>query len=131
MLEPKWILIGVILEAHKLQILGHGGSIGIRDRSLLESALNAPKNCYHYEDPKPSLEKLAASYAHSITRNHPFVDGNKRISLIACEIFLEINGKTLTASEDEKYVSIFGLAERTLSLQDFSSWIEQYVADLK
>src|ERR1700719_3428211 len=103
MKEPRWILMQTVIAIHQRQIAEHGGLEGIRDQSLLESALKAPQNLYYYGNPKPSLADLAACYAYSLTRNHPFRDGNKRISLVTCELFLQINGMFLLATQVEKY----------------------------
>ena len=88
--EPKWLLLEAVLAMHKLLITEHGGASEVRDRSLLESALARPHNLFGYEDPKPSLSRLAASYAFGIAKNHPFVDGNKRVALTAAAVFLEL-----------------------------------------
>lgn len=124
MKEPRWILLETVLAIHQRQIAEHGGLEGLRDNTLLESALNAPKNLYHYEIPKPSLAELAASYAYGITRNHPFRDGNKRVSLVVCELFLEINGKIVSADQTDKYRCYFSLAEGGLSKEQFAQWLE-------
>ncbi len=126
MMEPRWLFTEIILEIHRIQIIENGGHSGVRDISLLNSALHSPKNIYHYENPKPSLERLAAAYAFHITKNHPFIDGNKRVSLVACELFLENNGKVLNASDDEKY-SIFTKLAEGLSLEDLLSWLQIHV----
>lgn len=124
MKEPRWILLETVLAIHQRQIAEHGGLEGVRDQKLLESALSAPKNLFHYETPKPSLSELAACYAFGITRNHPFRDGNKRVSLVVCELFLEINGKVVSADQTEKYRYYFSLAEGSISKEQLIQWLE-------
>ena len=124
MKEPQWILIETAIAVHKMQIAEHGGLEGIRDKTVLESAMNAPKNLFHYGDPPPLLTELAANYAYGITRNHPFYDGNKRVSLVVCELFLELNGKFLSAEPSDKYHFFLSLANGTLSREQFAEWLE-------
>ena len=102
--EPKWLLTEAVLAMHKMLVAEHGGAVEVRDQGLLESALARPKNLHCYENPEPSLARLAASYAFGIGKTLPFVDGNKRVALTASAVFLEINGQTLTASEAEAVV---------------------------
>lgn len=127
MKEPKWILTEVVIAIQKRQISEHGGLDGIRSFDLLESSLNSPKHFFHYENPKPSIAQLASSYAYSLIKNHPFNDGNKRIALITCELFLKLNGKRLNATQLEKYHYYINLASGKLSKEEFAKWIEQNI----
>jgi death on curing protein len=86
-----WINEEDALEIHRLLIEFYGGSDGVRDFTLLQSALAKPKNLYYYSD-APSLNELAASYIFGIVKNHPFVDGNKRVGFVVGESFLRLNG---------------------------------------
>ena len=130
MSEPKWILFETAVAIHKRQIAEHGGLEGIRDRTLLESALTGPKNLFHYTVPKPSLFDLAAKYAFGINRNHPFFDGNKRVSLVVCELFLELNSKTIHADPLEKYQKYLSLAHGEISEEGFANWLESCASSL-
>lgn len=94
-----WLLKETILAIHQTQVLEHGGLYGIRDMTLLESALACPMNKYAYADAPITLPQLAASYAFAISSNHPFIDGNKRVALVASYTFLHLNGFQMTASE--------------------------------
>ena len=111
MSTPIWVEKGVTLAIHKRQLAEHGGSNGIRDEGLLESALTRPVNLHAYGNPPPTLAELAASYAFGIARNHPFVDGNKRVAYVVCHLFLRLNGKRLVAINAEKYRMFFSLAQ--------------------
>lgn len=92
MTEPVWITKDVLLFIHDEAILRHGGSAGLRDAGLLESALASPQQVWNYETPEPPMFVLAAAYALAISRNHAFVDGNKRTAHIAAHGFLRLNG---------------------------------------
>lgn len=123
MSELVWLLEETIWAIHSRQISEHGGSPGIRDEGLLLSALARPQNLAAYGDPPPDLAALAAAYAFGISRNHPFIDGNKRVALAAARTFLLINGADLEASQDEKYGTFLRLAEGGLSEDELEAWI--------
>src|ERR671917_2433599 len=110
---PKivWLLEETLTAIHHRQIAEHGGSEGLRDEGLLLSALARPQNLFAYGEPPPDLAALAASYAFGIARNHPFIDGNKRVALVAARTFLLVNGVDLEAAQEEKYVTFLRLAE--------------------
>jgi death-on-curing protein len=124
MKEPKWVLMQTVIAIHQRQIAEHGGLEGIRDQALLESALKAPQNLHYYGNPKPAFAEIAACYAYSLTRNHPFRDGNKRVSLVTCELFLHLNGMFFLATQAEKYQSYYSLADGTLTQKQFAEWLE-------
>ncbi len=127
MSEPVWIKDDVVLAIHRRQLAEHGGGEGMRDSGLLESALNKPKNLYHYRNPKPDLALLAASYAYGIAKNHPFVDGNKRTAFVVCRLFLKLNGTDLTATQEDKYNIFLKLAAGDLSEQELADWITRFL----
>ena len=122
MSEIIWLLEETVRAVHSRQISEHGGKPGIRDEGLLLSALARPQNLAAYGDPPPDLAALAASYAFGIARNHPFIDGNKRVALVAARTFLLINGADLEASQEDKYVTFMRLAEGGLSEEDLARW---------
>jgi death-on-curing protein len=100
-----------------------GGADGIRDRSLLESALARPRNLFVYGD--PGIPELAAAYTTGIVKNHPFVDGNKRTGFLAGAAFLELNGLRLTATEPEATQIILGLAAGNVSELQLAAWFQE------
>ena len=118
-----WLDRPLVLAIHDRQLAEHGGSPGVRDDNLLESALARPQQLYAYGEPQPDLADLAATLAFGISRNHPFVDGNKRTALVAYRSFLVLNGAELTASAEEKYLTILALAEGKLSLNKLAAWL--------
>ena len=121
--EIIWLLEETVRAIHSRQISEHGGRPGIRDEGLLLSALARPQNLSVYGDPPPDLAALAASYAFGIARNHPFIDGNKRVALVAARTFLLINDADLEATQEEKYVTFLRLAEGGLSEDELAEWI--------
>ena len=123
--EPIWVDKPEVLVAHSRQLAEHGGSDGVRDETLLDSALAKPRNVFAYAD-SPTLFMLAASYAFGIARNHAFVDGNKRTALVVCEGFLRLNGLRVVAPAEEKYLTYFRLAEGSLSEDELAAWLTRH-----
>ena len=125
MTEPVWVDLEVVLAIHDEQLAEHGGQVGVRDRGLLESAMGRPMNQFAYGE--RSLAQLAASYAfgisRGISRNHPFLDGNKRTSLVVAELFLELNGVELTANDTESVTTFLLLAAGELTEDALADWI--------
>jgi death-on-curing protein len=126
----NWIDKELVIALQKMQINRFGGSAGLRDNNLLESALASPKNYSYFLKEsfssvpnKNILALLAGKYAYSIIKNHPFIDGNKRIGLIILHLFLELHDHQLIASEEEQYLNIIRLASGTLSEESFLEWI--------
>lgn len=122
MKEPVWVLHQTVLAVHDVLLAEFGGGLGIRDESLLESALARPLNLWSYET--PDLFRLAAAYTYGIVKNHPFVDGNKRTGYVIGGIFLERNGHSLNASEEEATAAIMALASSQLTEEAFALWLQ-------
>ena len=98
-----------------------GGLAGIRDEGMLGSALARPQNLFAYE--KPTLHELAAAYAYGLIKNHPFIDGNKRVAFVAAVVFLELNGATFTAREADAAVRTLELAAGQRSESEYANWL--------
>ena len=113
--------ISVVLAIHDEQLAVHGGSSGLRDVALLESALSRPRNKWAYE--KAELPELAAAYGYGIARNHPFVDGNKRTALLVMYTFLGINKVDFVVPESDAAAMILSLAAGDVSEQNLARWI--------
>ena len=128
MQEPIWIRTIEAYEFHKQQISLFGGTSGVRDHGLLESALARPKNLFAYSDPVPGMCVLAAAYAAGISGNHAFLDGNKRTAMHVAFIFLEFNGFRITASEEDAYLTILGLAAGEVSEEELAGWFGRNTA---
>jgi death on curing protein len=117
----------VALAIHSDQIREHGGSLGLREKRLLASALDRPRNRFHYE-PDSDLATLAAAYGFASAKNHPFVDGNKRVAFQAMYAFLGINGLTITADEEDVVHLILGLAASELKESELILWLRDNTA---
>ena len=126
MTEPRWLAAVHLLAIHSDQIQAHGGSLGLRDRGLLESALERPRNRFHYEA-DADLASLAAAYGFGIARNHPFMDGNKRVAFQAMYLFLGLNGSRIDASEQEVVTIILSLAAGELDEPSLAVWLRDHL----
>lgn len=127
--EPRWVSKRAVLALHSEQLAEHGGSDGIRDESLLDSALAKPKNVFAYGD-APDLFRLAASYAYGIARNHALVDGNKRTALVVSVLFLNRNGWDVEASKEDEYFTFLHVADGSLSEEDLAAWFTTHAVHL-
>src|SRR4051812_10818245 len=126
--EPIWMDALDAVIAHDRELAAHGGSAGIRDAGLLESAIARPRNLWVYADSTPSLAKLAAACAFGISSNRPFVDGNKRTALLVSFAFLDVNGIEITATQEDAYLTILGLAAGEITEPDLALWFERNTA---
>jgi len=124
MKDPVWVLPKTVIAVHQMLLAEHGGAPGVRDAHLLDSALNRPRQKYAY-DATCSIFDLAASYCFGLVKNHPFIDGNKRIALTVAALFLEINDYSLSAPEPETVLVIEGLAAGQLTEKTLAEWFEQ------
>lgn len=115
-----------VLAVHSRMIEMTGGSDGVRDRSLLDSALNAPFQTFDGKEIYPALLSKAAVMCRSIISNHPFVDGNKRIGIHVMLIFLELNGIELQYSQNELIELGLGVASGQLSSDDILKWLIEH-----
>lgn len=122
MKEPEWVPRETVLALQERLLAEFGGAAGIRDEGLLESALNRPLNRFAHE--KPTLFELAANYAFGLVRNHPFLDGNKRIGFVTAVLFLELNGYAFGATEVDAAIQTLALASRNLSEARYTAWLE-------
>ena len=126
MSEPRWLAPVHVLAIHSDQIQAHGGAIGLRDRGLLESALERPRNRFRYE-PGSDLSALAAAYGFGIARDHPFVDGNKRVAFQAMYLFLGLNGLRIDVAEEEVVATILALAGGDLDEASLAAWLRDHI----
>ena len=112
-----------ILLLHEQLIAETGGSSGLRDEGMLDSALNAPFQTFGGEDVYPSLQKKAARLCFGLVKNHPFLDGNKRIGAHVMLVFLALNGIELQHTQTELSDVILQLAAGTIQSSDLLNWI--------
>lgn len=122
MLGPFFLSSDTISAYHQQQLELFGGQVGIRDRGLLESAVAQPQYVYLY-NPQADLFDIATAYAFSLTKNHPFLDGNKRTALHAALAFLRVNAVELAANSDELYQAMISLTTSTWSKDEFARFL--------
>jgi death-on-curing protein len=125
-MDSRYLGLDEALAIHAHQIARYGGTPGIRDRALLEKALAMPKATFGAELLHPSLPEQAAAYVFHLVKNHPFLDGNKRVGLACGLAFLRLNGLRLVAGEDELVDLILGIATGTVSKAEVSVFIAEH-----
>ena len=118
--EPVWLDVAIALAVHDRQLAEHGGGSGVRDITLLESALARPINRWAYGDDDPAM--LAAAYAFGIGRNHAFIDGNKRTAWVLARLFLDLNGHRLSFTTDDAIAAMLALASGDLAEDALADW---------
>lgn len=129
MKEPVWIREIEALAFHAQLIVLFGGSDGVRDRGLLDSALARSKNLFAYAENPVSMAELAAAYAVGISSNHPFVDGNKRTAMQVAFVFLEFNGFPVTASQEDACLTFLRLAAGEITERELALWFAQHAME--
>ena len=112
-----------IIKMHSYLIKSTGGSYGIRDEGLLDSALNAPFQTFDGEDIYKTIQAKTARLCYSLINNHPFFDGNKRIGILTMLVFLDLNGIKIECTDDELVKLGFGLADGSIDYNDVLNWI--------
>lgn len=122
MTEPLWLTEEQVVLMHAEQLAIFGGPPGIRDRDMLGSALDRPRNKWAY-DSERDLAKLAAAYAFGVARNHPFVDGNKRAAFLCMMVLLLKNGIEIKPSEAEAIEAMQDLAAGDIDEDGLARWI--------
>jgi death-on-curing protein len=127
----RYLTLKEALDLHR-RIIGHsGGSTGIRDIGLLESALAQPLMTFGGEDLYPTLVEKAAALCFSLVKNHAFVDGNKRVGHAVMETFLILNGHEIAALITEQEEVILSLAAGGLDREEFSAWLRGHIVQVK
>ena len=122
----RWISKPALLLLHAESLAEHGGSPGLRDEGLLDSALARPQNLLAYGEPDAAA--LAAAYGSGVARNHPFIDGNKRAALLSIGLFLHLNGWRLTASQADTTRTMLALAAGDLPEDTLADWLRRHAA---
>lgn len=121
MTKPIWFTYEQALAAHSAQLRRFGGAPGLRDEGALQSALDRPANKWHYEGTE--LPELAAAYAFGLAKNHPFVDGNKRVAFIAMVAFLRKNGVDFRPDQAQSTAIVLAVAAGEVSEESLARWI--------
>lgn len=122
MKRPEWILRETVLALHEQLLAEFGGSKGMRDEGLLNSALDRAENLFVYG--QPALSELAAAYSFGLVKNHPFVDGNKRIGFAIAAVFLQLNARMLVATEVDAVIQTLALAAGEIGEKEYANWLE-------
>lgn len=119
-----WLQSDVVYTIHDMQLAEHGGLPGVRDAGLLESALARLVNLALYSEADAAA--LAAAYGYGLSRNHPFVDGNKRTGYVATELFLRLNGYELHADDADCVVTMLNVAAGDMDEDAFAAWLRAH-----
>ena len=128
-IKPRWVREDVAIAFHREQIAEHGGGDGVRDMGLLQSAMARPQNAFHYNQVN-SLAKLAACYGYGIAKNHAFIDGNKRTAYVVMRAFLMLNGFDIQATKEEKYLTMYDVAQGHFTEEQLADWLESKLYQL-
>lgn len=125
-MDARFLTLNQVLRLHEMQLEAFGGSTGIRDLGLLESAMGNVEATFAGEYLHQTLYEMGAAYLYGICRNHPFVDGNKRTAAAAALTFFEMNGVEIEATEDELYDLVIGVAEGRIEKDAVASFFEDH-----
>lgn len=124
MKEPKWVTMAIATAIHDEVLYEFGGLPGLRDRGLLESALDRPRNLFAHR-PRSSIFRLAATLCIGLAKNHAFNDGNKRTALLATRAFLYLNGYALEPDQDDEVITFVAVADGSLSEEPLADWLKR------
>ncbi len=125
--EPRFLTKRVVLAAHEVLIDQFGGSHGLRDEGLLDSALAQPEASFGGQFLHPTVHDEASAYLYHLVKNHPWLDGNKRTAYAAMRVFLEINGYDLDLSQDAKYRLVMDVAEERADKEQVAAALRKLV----
>lgn len=121
------LTVDIVKEIHAEALSNFGGGSGIRENSLLESAVAAPQVTIRGRSPFVDLEEVGAAYLFYLCKNHPFVDGNKRTALGAGLVFLRLNGVQVVPDSDEWAKLTFAVADSSLDREETTRWLRRLV----
>jgi death-on-curing family protein len=126
---PEFISLEEVLELHDDQISSFGGTPGVRDEGLLESALAQPQATFGGQFLHPTIAAKAAAYLYHIAMNHPFIDGNKRSAFAVTDTFLRLNGFSLNLTDDRVYDLVMQVAEGRMTKEELSTELELCIVE--
>jgi death-on-curing protein len=124
--EPVFISLGEVLEIHQDQVTRYGGAAGIRDMELLKSALGIPSATYGGRFLHTDVHEMAAAYLFHLVKDHPFIDGNKRVGAVTALVFLDLNGFVFYAPEDDLAEMVLAVARGELGKADVAVFIRRF-----
>jgi death on curing protein len=122
----KFLNLAEVMEIHRDQIARYGGSAGLRDLNMLKSVVAMPQATFGGTFLHSDIFEMAAAYLFHVVRNHPFLDGNKRVGAVAAIVFLELNRYDFTAREEKLAETVFGLARSELTKADIALFIRKW-----
>ncbi|MDM8565357.1 type II toxin-antitoxin system death-on-curing family toxin [Candidatus Halobeggiatoa sp. HSG11] len=125
--DPEFLTLNEILETHRISIELYGGSYGIHDQKSLESAINMPCSTFDGKYLHSDLYEMAAAYLFHLVKNHPFIDGNKRIGTRAALLFLYLNSIEVKIDPDELADFVISVVENNVSKKEIADYFRQYV----
>jgi death on curing protein len=124
---PKFLTISQVLDIHQRQIQRFGGTSGVRDEGLLDSALAQPQATFGGELLHPTIHEQAAAYLYHLAMNHPFIDGNKRTAFAVMLTFWNLNGYTLNLSQEQAYNLVIQVVQKEISKEELSGFLELHL----
>jgi death on curing protein len=127
-MEPHFLTLAEVLEIHQDQIVRYGGDPGLRDMSLLKSALGMPAATFGGEFLHTNMFEMAAAYLFHLVKNHPFIDGNKRVGAVAAIVFLTLNGYEFDAPEEDFADMVLAVARGELDKAEVAAAIRNWSA---
>jgi death-on-curing protein len=125
-----YLSLDQIIELHAEGIRLHGGSLGVRDLGMVDSAAAQPQAAFGGQELYPTLVEKAAALGYSLVSNHGFIDGNKRVGLAAMDTFLRVNGMKIAATDDDLEAVILGVAAGNIVREQLAEWLGQHVVPL-
>lgn len=126
----RYLVLKEVLELHRRIIEQSGGAAGLRDVGLVQLALAQPLMTFGGDELYPTISDKASALGFSLIKNHPFLDGNKRIGHAAMEVFLVLNGHEINASVDEQEQVILGVASGELGRDEFTEWLRAHIVEI-
>lgn len=127
MLIPRFISLSEVQQIHADLISSFGGTPGIRDEGLLESAISQPKATFGNQFLHPTIHEQAAAYLYHITMNHPFIDGNKRTAFAVMDTFIRLNGYFLNLTNAQAYNLVIRLTQRQMSKTELTNYLKEFI----
>ncbi|HLO86252.1 MAG TPA: type II toxin-antitoxin system death-on-curing family toxin [Nostocaceae cyanobacterium] len=123
--EIFWLDEAIVRAMHEDKLAQHGGLSGIRNNNIFLASLDRLQNLLAYGEPTPSIFDLAAAYGYGLAKNHPFIDGNKRVAFVSMATFLELNGYSLNVPEPEVVLVMQRLANGQETQETISEWLQK------
>ncbi|MHC5725337.1 MAG: type II toxin-antitoxin system death-on-curing family toxin [Nostoc sp.] len=127
MQTPRFISISQVLDIHQDEINSFGGTSGVRDEGLLDSALAQPQATFDGELLHPTIHEQAAAYLYHLAMNHPFIDGNKRTAFAVMDTFITLNAYSLNLSQEQAYNLVIRVVQKEISKEELSAFLELHL----